>query len=84
MDYHLTDPDIHLAGVSDIRAIEIYQPLLQNLLCFVHPRVASHFYHTVVDLSQVYLMHYLVCSFAASAALSSFVLCEFSAVRGSV
>ena len=73
MDNHIRDPNIHLAGLHDIYAGKIDQPILQNLLCFVHSRVVSHLYHSVVDLSLVYLMHHFVGGFAAGAAVFGLV-----------
>lgn len=80
MDNHIRNPDIHLTGSSNISASEIHQSILENLLSFVHSRVVSDFYHSIVDLPHIDFMYDFVCCFATGAAILCLVACELFSV----
>jgi len=70
--------------MNDVSTIEVYQPVLEDLLSFVYSRVVPDFDHSVVNLAHVYLVDYFISGFATSAAVFGLMACEFFAVRGCI
>ena len=53
---HVSNPNVHLPGMTNVGAVEVTHLPLENCLSVVNTRVVSHLNHSVVDLPHVNLV----------------------------